>query len=223
MYLLYCTLIQAAWKDNFRGHECGKYGVITANPQLVIDCLTQAGEQYYSRWYWWHHCILYTIKLCNVNIHNQVYAIVPLPHSCRHKDNVYNLLLIAKLFRYNIPQSYRYKYIYLAVICKFGKVFIRITSISCYWSVYCAKWFLFRKHAFTHVMGIWEWHIISFIFYVSSMTDWLYTNSPQERFLWKNYILLIVVGNLYRQCQQLCFLLWDEVYTQHWACPSLAC
>ena len=46
----YHSPLQAAWNDRFRGHECGQYREVKANPQLVIDCLTEAGEQYNGKW-----------------------------------------------------------------------------------------------------------------------------------------------------------------------------
>ena len=48
--LLHPPSLQAAKEDRFRGHECGQYREVTANPQLVIDCLAEAGEKYFSKW-----------------------------------------------------------------------------------------------------------------------------------------------------------------------------
>ena len=41
--------LKAAMKDNFRGHESGTYQDNRDYSQLVIDCLTAAGEDYYRR------------------------------------------------------------------------------------------------------------------------------------------------------------------------------
>jgi aminoglycoside phosphotransferase (APT) family kinase protein len=43
------SIMKVAIKDNFRGHESGDYRDNTAHPQLVMDCLTAAGEDYYRR------------------------------------------------------------------------------------------------------------------------------------------------------------------------------
>jgi aminoglycoside phosphotransferase (APT) family kinase protein len=47
--LRFLSILKAAMKDNFRGHESGEYDDNRDYSQLVIDCLTAAGEDYYRR------------------------------------------------------------------------------------------------------------------------------------------------------------------------------
>ena len=45
--LIHLTHVQAAWKDNWRGHKRGEHEDIHNHPQKVIEMLTAAGWSFH--------------------------------------------------------------------------------------------------------------------------------------------------------------------------------
>ena len=49
MIIQLTCIVQAAWNNNWRGHESGKHVGVRNHPQEVIDMLTAAGWSFHGK------------------------------------------------------------------------------------------------------------------------------------------------------------------------------